>query len=48
MRFLGVERSANEVWDIVRFNTSLWASISLVFYNHQLGLILLDWSELLS
>lgn len=37
-----LKRLRGPKWD-VRFNTSLWASVSELFYNCQLGHILLDW-----
>lgn len=42
MIFIVVERSCEEVCEVVRFNVSLWASVTRPFFNYELGLILLD------
>ena len=42
--FRGKERGLTEIWYLVRFHVSLWASISKNFCNYSLGSILLSWS----
>lgn len=32
----------DKVWEVVRFNVSLWTSITRTFCNYDLGLILVD------
>lgn len=40
-----VERYQGERWEVVRFNTSLWASMNLLFFcYYQLGLTLSDYN----
>lgn len=38
--FRGVERDTCEIWSLVRYHVSLWASISKAFCNNSLGVIL--------
>lgn len=40
--FREVERSGEEVWEVTRFNASLWVLVMWAFVNYELGLVLLD------
>ena len=39
-----MERSGEDVWEVARFNDSLWTSVFRLFYNYDIGIVVLDWS----
>lgn len=45
--FKGVKRDSREVWSLVPFHVSHWASILKVFGNYSIGMIMYSWSPFL-
>lgn len=45
--FRGIEKDSFDVRSLVRFDVSLWTSVTSFFCNYSLDVILLDWRPLL-
>ena len=39
----GGERDFSEIWSLIRYHVSLWASVSKKFCNYSIDNILLSW-----
>lgn len=45
--FKGLDRESFDVWSLLRFHVSFWASVTNIVYNYSQSLLLLDWSVFL-
>lgn len=44
--FGGVQRNPQEIWSLVCFHVSLWASISKTFCNYSIDIVSHSWNPL--